>query len=100
MITLQDLERIVPGLIAQLEKIHRDMSRYKKLNTDYRGITLMREIEAKIRQIQKVHTAYRNTPSYRTKDFSNWVRMQEQYIAECRQIYSKIMEYESVIGYP
>ena len=99
MITLQDLERIVPDLIAQLEKIHRDMSRYKKLNTDFRGITLMREIEAKIRQIQKVHTAYRNTPSYRTKDFSNWVRIQEQYIAECRQIYGRIKEYESVSGY-
>ena len=99
MITLQDLERIVPDLIAQLEKIHRDMGKYKKLNTDYRGITLMREIEAKIRQIQKVHTAYRNTPSYRNKDFSNWVSMQEQYIAECRQIYSKIKEYESVTGY-
>lgn len=99
MTRLEDLERIVPDMIARLEKIRRDMSRYKKLNRDFRGITLMREIEAKIRQINKVHAAYRATPSYRNKDFDNWVQMQEHYIAECRSIYNRIMEFESVEGY-
>ena len=99
MITLQDLDRIVPDLIEQLKAIHRSMSKYKKLNTDFRGITLMREIEAKISQIKKVHEAYRSTPSYRTKDFSNWVRLQEQYIAKSRQIHDRIKEYEGVVGY-
>ena len=99
MVTLQDLEHVVPDLIAQLERIRRDMSKYKKLNTDFRGITLMREIEAKISQIRKVHETYSRTPSYRNKDFSNWVKLQEQYIAECRQIYAKIKSYEDVSGY-
>ena len=99
MITLQDLERIVPDLIAQLEQIHRDMSKYKKLNTDFRGITLMREIEAKIRQINKVHDAYRATPSYRNKDFTNWVESLRHYVAECLAIYKKIKAYEDVAGY-
>ena len=99
MITLQDLERIVPDLIAQLEKIHRDMSRYKKLNTDFRGITLMREIEAKIRQIKGVYEHYRTAPSYRTKDFTNWVQKERNYVAECLEIYKKIKAYEDVAGY-
>ena len=99
MTTLQDLEHIVPDLIARLEQIHRNMSRYKKIKTDFRAVTLMREIEAKIRQIKKVHEAYRATPSYRNKDFGNWVNMQEQYIKECKAIYDRIMEYESVTGY-
>ena len=99
MTTLSDLERIVPDIIKRLNDIHGRMSKYKKLNTDFRGRTLMREIEAKVRQIQKVHEAYRNTPSYKNKDFTNWVEMQEQYIKECTAIYKKIMEYESVTGY-
>lgn len=99
MITLTDLDRIVPEIIAELEQIHRNMSRYKKLNTDFRGITLMREIEAKIRQIRKVHDAYRATPSYRTKDFTNWVQKERHYVAECQKIYEKIKAYEDVAGY-
>ena len=99
MTTLSDLERIVPDIISRLEQIKWNMSRYKKLETDYRGKTLMREIEAKVRQIQKVHEAYRNTPSYKNKDFTRWVEMQEQYVKECTAIYKKIMEYESVTGY-
>ena len=99
MITLTDLETIVPEIIAELEKIHRDMSRYKKLNTDFRGITLMREIEAKIRQIKGVHEHYRTAPSYRTKDFTNWVQKERNYVEECRKIYVKIKAYEDVAGY-
>ena len=99
MISLQDLERIVPELIARLEQIRIDMSRYKKINTDYRAKTLMHEIEAKVAQIKKVHAAYKATPSYRNKDFENWVNLQEQYIKECKAIYEKIMKYESVAGY-
>ena len=99
MTTLSDLERIVPDIISRLERIKWNMSRYKKLETDYRGKTLMREIEAKVRQIQKVHEAYRNTPSYKNKDFTRWVEIQEQYVKECTAIYKKIMEYESVTGY-
>ena len=99
MTTLQELERIVPEIIGALEDIRRNMSRYKKLNTDFRGITLMREIEAKIQQIKKVHDVYRTTPSYRGKDFDNWVRIQRQYVAECHAIYERIKAYEDVAGY-
>lgn len=99
MITLADLERIVPDIIARLNDIAGRMSKYKKINTDYRAKTLINEINAKINQVKKVHEAYKNTPSYKNKDFSNWVNMQENYISECKRIYDKIMEYESVAGY-
>jgi hypothetical protein len=99
MTTLADLDRIVPDVIGRLDKIRSNMSRYKKINTDFRAKTLMNEIEAKIRQIKKVHEAYRNTPSYRNKNFDNWVGMQENYIAECTEIYKRIMEFEDVDGY-
>ena len=99
MIALKDLETTVPDIIDRLEHIAGQMSKYKKINTDYRAKTLINEINAKIRQIKKVHEAYKNTPSYKNKDFSNWVNMQEDYIKECKRIYDKIMEYESVVGY-
>ena len=99
MTSLQDLAVLVPGFIERLEQIRRNMSRYKKIKTDYRAVTLMNEIEAKIRQIKKVHAAYLATPSYRNKNFDNWVNMQEQYIKECKEIYERIMAYESVEGY-
>ena len=99
MTTLQDLDRIVPDVIARLDRIHSRMSTYKKLETDYRGKTLMREIEAKIEQIKKVHAAYRATPSYRNKNFDSWVASLENYIAECQAIYEKIKKYEGVAGY-
>ena len=97
MIALKDLETTVPDIIDKLEYIARQMSKYKKINTDYRAKTLINEINAKIRQIKKVHEAYKNTPSYKNKDFSNWVNMQEDYIKECKQIYDKIMEYEIIV---
>ena len=59
----------------------------------------MNEITAKINQIKKVHEAYKNTPSYKNKDFTNWVNMQENYVNECNKICDKIFEYESVMGY-
>ena len=99
MTTLADLERVVPDIIQRLDKIRCDMTRYKKLTTDFRGITLIREIEAKISQIKKVHEAYRNTPSYRNKNFDNWVDIQEKYIAECKEIYKRIIDFEDVGGY-
>ena len=99
MITLTDLDRIVPGMIERLEYISRQMSKYKKINTDYRAKTLMNEIAAKIRQVEKVHAAYKATPSYKNKDFTNWVNIVENYIRECQYIYEKIMAYESVAGY-
>ena len=99
MISLQDLERIVPDAIERLRLIRCKMSTYKKINTDYRAKTLMNEIEAKIRQVEKVHQAYREAPSYRSKDFTNWVNSLEHYITECQQIYEKIKAYESVTGY-
>ena len=99
MTSLQDLERIVPDLIRRLDKIHAKLSKYKKINTDFRAKTLMNEIKAKISQIKKVHEAYKNTPSYKNKDFDNWVKLQENYIKECNQICDKIFEYESVMGY-
>ena len=99
MTTLSDLERIVPDIISRLEQIRRNMSRYKKLETDYRGKTLMREIEAKIDVIKKVYEVYKTAPSYKTKNFDNWVAKEEHYVKECTAIYKKIMEYESVTGY-
>ena len=99
MISLTDLEHIVPDIIARLQNIASKMSKYKKINTDFRAKTLINEIAAKVNQVKKVHEAYKNTPSYKNKDFSNWVNMQENYIAECKRIYEKIMEYESVVGY-
>ena len=99
MTTLADLDRLVPELIERLDKIRRDMTKYKKLTTDHRGITLIREIEAKITQIKKVHETYRSTPSYRNKNFDNWVSIQENYIAECLAIYKRIMDFEDVGGY-
>ena len=99
MTTLQELENIVPDIIRRLDKIHTKLSKYKKMNTDYRAKTLMNEIEAKIRQIRKVHEAYKNTPSYKNKNFDNWVKMQENYVNECNGICDKIFEYESVMGY-
>lgn len=99
MTSLQDLEIVVPDIIRRLNKIHSKLSRYKKINTDFRAKTLMNEIQAKINQIKKVHEAYKNTPSYKNKNFDNWVQLQENYIQECNQICDKIYEYESVMGY-
>ena len=99
MTTLQQLDYIVPDLIEQLEQIRRNASRYKKIDTDYRAKTLMYEIDAKINQIKKVHAAYKATPSYKNKDFDNWVNAQKQYIKECKEIYARIKEYENVVGY-
>ena len=99
MTSLQDLEIVVPNLIRRLDKIHAKLSKYKKINTDFRAKTLMNEINAKINQIKKVHEAYKNTPSYKDKNFDNWVHLQENYIKECNQICDKIFEYESVMGY-
>lgn len=99
MTTLQDLDRIVPDMIARLEQIRRNMSRYKKIDTDYRAKTLMNEINAKIVQIRKVHESYRIAPSFRNKNFDRWVEMLEEYAADCQRIYEKIMEYEKVKGY-
>lgn len=99
MTSLQDLETIVPKIIRQLKDIRGSMSKYKKINTDYRAKTLMNEIDAKINQIEKVHAAYKNTPSYKNKDFGNWVSRLKHYVDECRAIHDKIYEYESVMGY-
>ncbi|MBQ8425991.1 MAG: hypothetical protein IJX17_08270 [Clostridia bacterium] len=99
MTSLQDLDTIVPDIIRRLNKIYSKLTKYKKINTDYRAKTLMNEITAKINQIKKVHEAYKNTPSYKNKDFTNWVNMQENYVNECNKICDKIFEYESVMGY-
>jgi hypothetical protein len=97
--TLQDLDRIVPDVIERLEWIRRQMTKYKKIDTDFRAKTLINEIAAKITQIRKVHAAYRATPSYRNKNFDNWVAMLEAYVAESHRIYEKIKAYENVKGY-
>lgn len=99
MIKLADLEYIVPDIINKLQNIASKMSKYKKINTDYRAKTLINEIAAKINQVKKVHESYKRTPSYKDKDFSNWVALQNNYINECEYICKKIFEYESVAGY-
>ena len=99
MTTLQDLDRIVPDVIERLEWIRRQMTKYKKIDTDFRAKTLINEIAAKITQIRKVHDSYRAAPSYRNKNFDNWVAMLEAYVAESHRIYEKIKAYESVKGY-
>ena len=98
-ITLNDLDRIVPDIIARLDSIRRSMTRYKKRDTDYRANTLIREIEAKITQIRKVHDSYRAAPSFRDKKFDNWVNGLENYVTECKQIHDRIYAYEGVKGY-
>lgn len=99
MTTLQDLDRIIPEIISQLEKIKSDMSKYKKIKTDYRAKTLINEITAKITQIKKVHDSYKRTPSYKNKNFDNYVESLRNYVNECKQIYQKIKSYEDVAGY-
>ena len=59
MTSLQDLDTIVPNIIRRLDKIHTKLSKYKKINTDYRAKTLMNEIQAKIRQIKKGSTDFK-----------------------------------------
>lgn len=99
MTTLKDLEKIIPDSIERMRTIKRNMSRYKKLDTDYRAKTLMNEIDAKINQVESVYELYKTAPSYKTKNFDNYVNSLNHYVDECQRIYEKIMAYESVAGY-
>ena len=99
MTTLKDLDKIVPEIISQLEQIARDMSRYKKINTDFRAKTLINEINAKIKETKEVHETYKNTPSLRNKNFDNFANSLRNYVKECKRIYEKIKSFEDVAGY-
>ena len=99
MTTLKDLDKIVPEIISQLEQIARDMSKYKKINSDFRAKTLINEINAKIKETKKVHETYKNTPSLRNKNFDYFVDSLKDYVKDCKRIYEKIKSFEDVAGY-
>jgi len=58
MTTLQELETIVPDIIHQLTKIRIKLSKYKKMDTDYRAKTLMNQIDATIKEYQNIFSTY------------------------------------------
>ncbi len=96
MITLKELDAIIPDIINRLQRIRSEVSLYKRINIDIRGKMLMNEIKDKISQIEKVHLVYKTTPSYKNKDFTEWVKILEKYIKECKEYWARIKACEDV----
>lgn len=99
MTTLKDLERIIPNYIKKMDDIASAMSRYKKYNTDGRARVLINEIKGKIKQIEKVYQLFKTSPSFKTQNFDEYVKMIEKQTAEFQKLYDIIIQYEDVPEY-
>lgn len=99
MTTLRDLEKIVPGIIKELQDISDKMSRYSKIDTDLRARELMSEIKDKIEQIKDNMKVFKNGSLYVNFNFDEYVVELRNYVTESELIYQRIKRFEKATDY-
>ncbi len=102
MTSLKDLDRIIPDVIAQLEKIASDMSSYKKIKTDLRATALINEIKEKVKQIKLAYETYKRpdlSHLYANYNFDDYVKAITGYVPEYRAVYERIKKFENITDY-
>ena len=99
MTTLKDLDRIVPGMVKQLQEISNKMSIYSKIDTDYRARVLMSEIKAQIEQINTSMKIYKSSPAFTNYNFDNFVARIKNYVIDDEGAYQRIKRFENITDY-
>lgn len=102
MITFKRLGPIVETVIRDLKQIASDMSSYKKIKTDLRAVSLINEVNAKIREIKIAYDTFvRDGLSnlYANYDFTDWVKKIQGYVDEYRSTHERIMKFEDIVEY-
>ena len=89
MTTLQDLDRIIPNLIGQLEQLKSEISRYKKLDIDVRARSLINSINKKIQSTKAGYEYFKITPEYYSENFDNFVNDIKQFIKNSKKYYEQ-----------
>ena len=106
MIKFNELKKYIDEIIAKLNEIKEKMSKYSKIDTDYRAGALIEEINKKIAQIKSVYTNVYASADFRDQygensnyDYTNYIKMLRDQVIEYEKIYKKIIKFESVFGY-
>lgn len=102
MISFSEYNKFFKEAIVELQKIKEDMQRYKKLKTDLRGYGLIKDIDAKIKELTLANTAMNRDDLikvYEKKDYTDYVNKIKAEIKEFRRICDHIKAFEKITDY-
>lgn len=106
MVKFEQVKGVIDEVTTKLNQIAEKMSRYSKIDTDYRARALIDEINEKVKQMNNSYNnvfahedfkkVYGRESGY---DYSEYVKMIQDYVSQYEAIYQRIIKFESVFGY-